>query len=90
LAARRGQGDGVAEKKVRAIEIAPDEVDVVALFLALQTQWRLHAMTGAATGLIYEAVPPTASMSGIETTPQLFADLRTMESAALKEWARKR
>lgn len=80
----------MAENKVRKIEIAPDEVNVVALFLALHTQWRLHAITGAATGLIYEAVPPTASMSGIEMTPPLFADLQTMESAALKEWARKR
>lgn len=75
---------------MRTIEIAPDEVDVVALFLALRTQWRLHAMTGAATGLIYEALPHTASMSGIEMSPTLFADLQTMESAALKEWARKR
>lgn len=73
----------------QVIEIAPDEADVVALFLSLQTQWRRHAMTGAALGLIYEAVPATAALTGIATTPALFADLQIMESAAMEEMARK-
>jgi hypothetical protein len=71
------------------IELAPDEVDVVALFLALETQWLRHAMTGAALGLTYQAIPATAEMTGIKMTPALFADLQIMEKAALKEMARK-
>lgn len=62
----------------------------MALFLSLQTQWRFHAVTGAAAGLIYEAIPPAAALAGIETSPALFADLQIMETAALNEWARKR
>jgi Phage related hypothetical protein (DUF1799) len=84
LARRRGGAD-----TKRVIEIAPDEVNAVALFLALQTQWARHGMTGAAIGLCYQAIPATAQMSGIKVTPALFADLQTMERAALDEMARK-
>jgi hypothetical protein len=87
--AKRGGGEAKRQRDC-VIEIAPDEVNVVALFLALQTQWRVHAMTGARTGLIYEAIPAAAALSGIETTPALFADLQIMESAALNEMARKK
>ncbi len=65
------------------VELAPDEVPAVALFLALGTQWRRHPMTGMLLGLDYAAVPPTAAMTGTEMTPALFADLRLMEDAAI-------
>lgn len=81
--ARRQRPSGEAD-----IEVAPDEVDAVALFLAMGTQWRRCGVTGRAIGLEYAAVPATASLSAIAMTPALFADLQLMEAAALKELLR--
>ena len=69
------------------IEIAPDEVDTVALFFALGTQWRWIAvpMSGAIlrVGLDYAALAVTAVACGVTMTPAIFADIRVMEGAAL-------
>lgn len=78
--ARRGARRGAT---AATIEVAPDEVDAVGLFMALGTQWRWHAMVGQRLGLVYEAIAPAAAALGIALTPSLFADLRTMEGAAL-------
>ena len=64
------------------MEIGPDEVDVVTLFMALTTQWRFHGM-GGRLGLIYEAVRPTADNLKIDWSTNLFLDLQMMERAAL-------
>jgi hypothetical protein len=65
------------------VEIGPDEVDAVALFMSLGTQWRWHPTVGVRLGLIYEAIKPTAENLGLEMTPRLFTDLRIMEDAAI-------
>ncbi|MGW8138971.1 DUF1799 domain-containing protein [Sphingomonas zeae] len=64
------------------MEIGPDEVDVVTLFMALTSQWRFHAM-GGRLGIEYTAVRPTADMLEIMMTTGLFLDLQMMERAAL-------
>lgn len=58
-------------------------MDAAGLFLALGTQWRRCATTGARTGLIYEAVAPTARMLEVKVGPTLLADLQAMEGEAL-------
>lgn len=57
------------------------------LFFALGTQWRWLSvpMSGVTLrmGIDYGAVAATALLVGTVMTPQLFADIRVMESAAL-------
>lgn len=65
------------------IGVCPDEADVVALFFALQTQWRFHPVAGVRLGIDYAAIAPTASAAGLPMTPAMFHDLREMEGAAL-------
>ncbi len=68
----------------------PENRGPLELFLALSTQWRHAGVDGQATGLDYTAIPPTAALMGITTTPMLFEDLRDMEQAALKVWRDRR
>ncbi|RIK92627.1 MAG: hypothetical protein DCC73_11980 [Proteobacteria bacterium] len=70
------------------MEIPPDQVEAVTLFFSLATQWR-EGFSGR-IGLDYAAIRPTAEMAGIELTPDLFRDLRAMETEALKVWSEKR
>lgn len=70
------------------IEVAPDEEEAVALFTALDTQWRFHPLAGVRTGLDYAAIGPTASMLGLTLSPGLFTDIRIMEGAAMRALAK--
>lgn len=65
-----------------AVAIWPEHEDVVRLFLALGTQWRVGGMAGAPLGLEYGAIETTGRLMGIEVTPDLFADLQVMEAEA--------
>lgn len=65
-------------------------VDGYALFVSMGTQWQITGagMAGAFhTGLRYEAIAPTAAGLNINLTPAVFADLRTLESEALRYWS---
>lgn len=61
------------------------------LFLTVQTQWRSGGM--GATGLDYPAVFATVDRlhrdKTAERRDELFADVQVLESAALKEMAKK-
>lgn len=72
------------------IDIWPDMADSVAIFLSMATQWNWSGSlyTLGRTRLIYEAIEPTARGLGLEVTPQVFADIQTMESEALATWNR--
>lgn len=75
------------------IRIWPDMVDSVALFFALATQWiwASGGMAGAwRVGINYQAIEPTAQLSGLSVTPTVFEDIRTLEQEALSVWNRKR
>ncbi len=73
-----------ARETQETVEIHADNLETVALFSALATQWRHAGMTGIRVGLDYRAIPPTAQAMGIELTRELFEGLRVMESEALK------
>ena len=82
----------MVRRKAKADEICihVEDADTVALFFALDTQWRRHAMTGDRLGLDYAAIQPTAALYAFEMTPRRMAQLRRMEIAATTEWAKKR
>ena len=65
----------------------PQNVEAVGAFLWIDTQWRA-APTGSGgflyLGLDYASVRAGLEMAGISTTPALWADLLTMEGAALE------
>lgn len=69
--------------KPHDMEMLPEAVDALKLFLALGTQWRHAGMDGQPVGLDYAAVGPAAKAIGVELTPERFADLAAMEQAAL-------
>jgi hypothetical protein len=74
------------------VDVWPDMVPAVSIFFAMQTQWRWvgAGMAGAfRTGLDYSSLPAVAAGSGIELTPEILADLRAMESAAVQQWSKK-
>ena len=68
-------------------EVPMADADTVNLFFALDTQWRRHAMTGQRIGIDYSAIAPTAQLYGIAMSPELMADVRMMEAAALSAMA---
>ena len=67
------------------VEVWPEIVSVVNVFIAMDTQWRV-GMNGA-TGLDYTALPVVLRMTEIprKKWPDAFADIRVMERAALNE-----
>lgn len=64
-------------------EIWPENLQAYELFSALRTQWRVGM--GGATGLDYNVVPAVLRLQGVPRVdwPQLFEDIRVMESTAL-------
>lgn len=68
-------------------EVPIEDADAVNLFLALDTQWRRHPMTGQRLGIDYAAIGATAQLYEIAMTPDLMADIRMMEAAALGAFA---
>ena len=82
-----------------AIELdVDDEGRAAAIFLAMDTQWS-WTTTGIVggnggfsmrTGLNYQSIEPAARGLGVGVDPQVFADLRTLETEALKTFAEAR
>lgn len=75
------------ERESEAFEIHPDNVEAVALFLQLKTQWRIVAGATRAVhlGIVYASIPVVMDLLGVplERRPALFGELRVMEYAAL-------
>lgn len=71
------------------IDIWPDNLQAFTVFNAVSSQWRT-GMSGP-TGLDYAVLPDTFRMMVIprKEWPDLFADIRTMEHAALAEMNKK-
>ncbi len=69
------------------VEIGEEDGNVVALFMSLDTQWRVHPMTGTRLGIDYGAIRATADLFGLTVDAGVMADLRVMEIAALNEYA---
>jgi hypothetical protein len=68
-------------------EVWPDNWPAVEAFIAVQTQWATGM--GGATGLDYARVRAGLAMAGIDVTPELFGQLRLLESGALEGLAKK-
>jgi len=64
--------------------------DAVLAFCACCTQWRRAGTAGMMVGLDYPAARATVEWLGIAPTPELLADLRSMEAASLAELHRDR
>jgi hypothetical protein len=82
----------LAEAKDDRVEIWPDMVPAVSLFFGMETQWRWTGagMAGAfRTGLDYSSLPTVAAASDVKLTPEVLADLRSLEAGAIIEWSRR-
>lgn len=64
-------------------EVWPENEEPIALFLRLQTQWRVGP-TGSPIGLDYAGVRAAMAMMRRPMTPELFQDLQLMEGEALR------
>lgn len=74
------------------VPIWPDMKDSVSIFFGMSTQWRWVGigMAGAMrTGLDYSALPTVAAAAGVTIGPDVLDDLKTMETAAVEQWARR-
>lgn len=100
--ARMGFGEAaIAQMRAKAasaepdtgLAIHPENGAAVRLLLALQTQWKVVVLSTMErselrrTGLDYAAIEPTARMSGLEISDDVFLRLRVLESTALNAWA---
>jgi len=66
-------------------ELWPENKEAFDIFAACQTQWRVIPMSGL-QGLDYHAVESVIRMNNLtEKNPQLFNNIRLIESGALKE-----
>lgn len=63
------------------IEVWPENWTAVTVLLDMQTQWNIGM--GGPVGLRYEALPVVLAARGIESSPDLFGQIRILESAAL-------
>lgn len=82
----------LAAAKDERIEIWPDMVAAVSLFFGMETQWRWvgAGMAGAfRTGLDYSALPTVAAATSVTLTPEILADIRSLEGGAIAQWSKK-
>ena len=76
------------ERPSDRLEVPVADADPVNLFLALDTQWHRHPLTGHRTGIDYSSIRPTAELLEVAMSPDLMADIRMMEAAALSAFAK--
>ena len=74
------------QKQNKEFAVRPENWPAVELFLVAATQWRLAA-NGAPYGLDYAGIELAARWAKLKITPELFADLRIMEQAAIGRFA---
>jgi hypothetical protein len=65
-----------------SIEVWPDNILSVNVFISMSTQWRTGA--AGATGLDYTALEATMRMMGITANGEILEDIRVLEDAALE------
>jgi hypothetical protein len=61
----------------------PGSIEAWSLWLAVQTQWR--ATFGGLLGLDYPAMFQMAEFMGVEMSPGVFAKIKALELATLKQ-----
>ncbi|WP_162906704.1 DUF1799 domain-containing protein [Algihabitans albus] len=81
IAARRS---APAPPPAEPVEIWADHWEAFRWFRACASQWRYAGETAVPLGLDYGGAETAARLAGIEPTRQRFAQLRTLEAAALE------
>lgn len=71
----------------QALEIWPENLAIIEVFLACSTQW-LFDFSGNRTGIRYEALQAAMTMMATPDVVGVFSGVRIMERAALAEFAR--
>lgn len=71
-----------APAETPAVEILPECMAAVELFLACSTQWRVAGQAGLPIGLDYAAVAVVARARRTRLDAELLGDLQIVESAA--------
>lgn len=66
------------------VEIWPENIETVEIFLACRTQWRRDAMNGSLLGLRYADVAATLDMMAVGDRKEVFGGIRVMEAEALE------
>jgi hypothetical protein len=81
----RSYGLTVEEASGPPVEVWPDNIRSVEVFVDLMTQWRCAGMAGVRIGLDYAVLPVVFGIRGIpkKQWPALFDDLGVMEVAVL-------
>lgn len=79
--------DALAAMSDPDFEVEPENWVAVCLFLRVQTQWTVGAM-GHRVGLNYPGVEACARLSGVDLTPDLFAQIQLLELTVIGEQAR--
>lgn len=69
------------------IEIWPENLETVSVFLACSTQWDRNPMSGKRRGLRYADLAATVDMMDVNDRREVFDGVRTMENEALATWA---
>lgn len=79
----------VEEASGPPVEIFPDNLATVNVFIAMSTQWRYGF--GGPTGLDYSGLAFVMDMVGVIPIdrPEVFDGVRTMEDAALEHMSKK-
>jgi len=69
-----------------AVELWPENLPAVHLYLACDTQWRYAGLSGAPTGLDYAGVQAVMDLQAIpaEQRADLFTDLQVLERTHLE------
>jgi len=78
------------EASGEAVDVWPDNVEAVNVFIQMGTQWRVGAM--GATGLDYTALESLFRLLRIARNdwPKLLDEVRTLEDAALEKMREKK
>lgn len=82
----------VEEASGPPIEVWPDCMQTVEVFIDMDTQWRRAGMSGERAGMDYTVLPVVFGIRGIpkKQWPDLFDDLRVMEVAVLDFLSKKK
>jgi hypothetical protein len=79
------------QEDTNAIPVWPDMREAFALFCDAPWNWVAMGMGGVVrTGILRTELEASARLLGVTPTPDLFADVRVMENAAMAYWAERR
>lgn len=83
------KGEGSTDKEEIPPEVWPEHWGAWRVFMAMGTQWLTAGMAGMRYGLNYAVLPTVAELTGVELSPDVFLDIRTMEAEALSAWSKR-